>query len=125
MNHDDQVTFQEFSSATGDGVVDELSRWDRNGDGFVTPGESYLLRNQSSTYQSNDAFVTKPGASVISDIWIEDEVPIDRLQVNVCITKDSDNFVVLSLVSPAGKRVPLYAGDGWRPWGGGLILNGN
>ncbi|MEO2015523.1 MAG: hypothetical protein ABGZ53_14240 [Fuerstiella sp.] len=113
LNHDDQVTFHEFSSVSGHDAVDEFGRWDRNGDGFITPGESYLSGDPTSTYQNSDAFVIKPGASVVSDIWIEDDVSIDRLQVYVCITKDGDNWVAVSLVSREGKRVPLYAGDGW------------
>ena len=125
LDHDDQVAFREFVTvADTEYAEEEFSRWDRNGDGLITPHESYLAPIEPGTYRNDAAFVIKPRGSVQSDIWIEDELPIERLQVYVRVTKEGDNFTAISLVSPAGTRVLLFAGNGWQPWSGGLILNG-
>lgn len=123
-DHDDQLTFSEFATVIDRSSVDEFARRDRNGDGLITPAESYAPQVASSMHENGDSLVIKPNASVVSSIWIEDETMIDRLQVNVNVVKENDDYTALFLVGPEGKRVTLYAGNGWRPWHGALILKG-
>jgi subtilisin-like proprotein convertase family protein len=124
LDQDDQITISEFAEVVDAGSVDEFARWDRNGDGLITPRESLAPPPALSKHENRDSLVIKPSASIVSDIWIEEELQIDRLQVHVTITKENDNFAALFLVGPRGRRVTLYAGDGWVPWRGAQILRG-
>ena len=125
LNHDDQVTFSEFSTINGSKSLEEFNRWDRNGDGFITPSESHSPQTVIlSKYENNKSLVINPDASVVSDIWINDDVLIDRIRVHVKITKDNDNYTALFLLGPGGQKVTLYAGEGWQPWRGAQILDG-
>lgn len=120
-----QVTLREYAPDFTDSDVAEFRAWDRNGDGFVTPRES---RNPpppaQSEFVSEQTLVLKPNATIVSQLWIEQDHPISDLKVHAVISKENDNFTEVILVSPGGRQVVLYAGDGWLPWQGALILKG-
>lgn len=124
LNRDDQLTLREFAEVIDDNAVAEFDRWDRNGDGLITARESTAPPPPVSRFTDRSSTVIKPNASVVSDIWVEDELTIERLQIHVTLAKENDNFTALFLVGPGGQRVTLYAGEGWMPWRGAQILRG-
>ena len=129
IDQDDQLTFKEFTEFTeptsiNQRSIDEFALWDRNDDGLITPNEDVPRATTLNTYDNVDPLVIKPSSLVVSDVWVEEDYAIDDLEVSVEIAKENDNYTQLILLSPQGKRVTLYAGDGWQPWRGALILKG-
>ncbi len=123
-DQDGQISLREYAPGFNANSVVEFNRWDRNGDGLVTSAES---RNRPAAiaveYPSNEPQVLKPNATIVSRMWIEDDTPIDALTVYVSISKESDAYTEVHLISPSSQRITLYEGGASSvPWGGGLVL---
>ena len=122
-DRDGQVSLREYTPGFNADAVSEFNRWDRNGDGLVTPTESQdRPKALAVEYAGNQRQVLKPNATIVSRMWIEDDVPIDDMTVYMSISKESDNYTEVHLLSPGGQRITLFEGGGSVPWGGGLIL---
>ncbi len=121
-DNDGQVSLREYSEQISETSLAEFNRWDRDGDGFITPQESRRQpQPQQNEYSSEPALVIRPNGMVVADLWIDSEIEIGDLDVRISIAKDNDNFMQLDLVAPNHRRVPLYDG-GWLPWRGAYIF---
>lgn len=124
LDGDGQVSLAELTSRDDENSFDEIGSWDRNGDGLITPQESRSPQEGLSRFENPQSLVLRPGATVVSDLHVSDDIEIEKLSVTVNLHKENDNYTELILISPSGQRVTLFAGEGWQPWRGGPILDG-
>ncbi len=125
LDHDEdgQVSLQEFTPNFQSSEVARFQSFDSNGDGLVTPAESQKqLQATRVEYASDETQVLKPGATIVSGIWIEEDLPIETVNVFLNLSKEADSYTEVHLVGPDGTRVTLQEGGAWVPWTGGLIL---
>ena len=121
---DGQVSMPEYVLGQDRSAFSDFQTWDRNGDGRITPQEGDRPRKDVRPFGNTHASVLRPRDSVVSDIHVDEHFAVGKLNVFVNLRKQNDNFTELLLIAPDGRRIVLFAGNGWQPWRGGQILDG-
>ncbi len=122
-DQDGQVSLREYTPDFQSDAVAQFEQWDANGDGLVTPSESQNRPQPARVeYANSSPQVLKPGGTIVSRIWIEEDLPIETVNVFLNLSKEADSYTEVHLVGPDGTRVTLQEGGAWVPWMGGLIL---
>jgi subtilisin-like proprotein convertase family protein/Ca2+-binding EF-hand superfamily protein len=110
-NRDGQVAMHEFAepSEWSQAKHAEFDAMDLNTDGLLTSSE--VLRAAAivgGSYRNETAEVLPPRRTIISEIEIEDDYPIDELTLELSITHSSTGSLDGYLTGPEGDRVELF-----------------
>lgn len=120
---DGQVLLSEFIQSRSVSATSEFERYDHNADGIVTANESVArTAGGKKRYSSGSPRVFEAGKETYAELFIDDDVTIADIDVQISIAKNSDDDIELVLVSPDRITVPLYFSGGAKPWGGGVLF---
>jgi subtilisin-like proprotein convertase family protein len=115
-NYDGQIVMTEYASVLDDKTVAEFSKYDKNGDGFVTARESLAASRGKERFVSDAELIIEPRFGVYSEILVREDFKIGDIDVQLSIFHAGVEQLAATLISPTGKRVELFAGEGkrWR-----------
>ncbi len=115
VDRDGQVAMHEFAPESEWSLEkhNEFDTFDLNADGLLTSQE--VLRAVAvvgGSYQNERAEVLPPHRTVISEIEVAGDFPIDKLTVEMSITHSNTGFLDAYLTGPNGERVELFTDVG-------------
>jgi len=112
-NKDEQVDMSEFTDEWSEELLAQFTSLDENQDGVITAIE--LAESRSiigGTYSSTKATLLSPRSSATSSIDIQEDLPIEKLRVQLTITHDFTEQLSAYLVAPNGTKIDLFRGPG-------------
>ncbi len=123
VDRDGQITMSEYANPPSEEKSADFRTLDQNNDGIISPKESYAppVPEGAVGFASQSAKVINNRHEVTSNIWVNEDIEIEDLDVRVAITKQDDDQVKLFLIGPDQQRVTLFAG-GWKPWSGSYLF---
>ncbi|MBC8353842.1 MAG: hypothetical protein H8E66_17720 [Planctomycetes bacterium] len=121
---DGQVLLSEFlQSRSAATATSEFERYDHNSDGIVTADESVSrTAGGKKRYSGGSSRVFEAGKETHAELFIDDDVMIADIDVQVSITKNGHDDIELLLISPDHIMVTLYFSGRSKAWGGGRLF---
>jgi subtilisin-like proprotein convertase family protein len=112
-NKDEQVDMSEFTDQWSEELLAQFKSLDENQDGVITAIE--LVESRSiigGTYSSTKATLLSPRSNATSSIDIQEDLPIEKLRVQLTITHDFTEQLSTYLIAPNGTKIDLFRGPG-------------
>ncbi|MDP6446867.1 MAG: proprotein convertase P-domain-containing protein [Pirellulaceae bacterium] len=119
VNHDGQIAMDEFAQQWDAKKLRSFQLLDKNADGVISATES----NSSPTprrairHGTSRPILLNPGNRATSTIYVEDDSPIQDLDIQIALTKQVDFQLRVTLQGPDGQQVLLYDAS-VPPWTG-------
>lgn len=118
-NRDDQVSMAEYAEDWTPDLVAEFRQLDLNRDEMITALERVTPRSgiQGRKFESNSAVIILPSIGAIGFIEIDEDFTIADIDLKLSISHSQPAQLDAYLISPEGKRVDLFRGEG-KNWQG-------
>ena len=119
-NGDQQVSMSEYSSQWSDSTSAEFAMYDHDGDGFISLAESRVKQRQNTPrveFVSRRGAVIEPGVGASLNISVNDDFEIADVDLRLSISHPAPAQLDAVLISPSGKRIKLFSGEG-KKWEG-------
>lgn len=117
-NRDRQIDMAEYASEWTAELLKEFRQYDRNGDGLITAAERAVpLKAQGRRFESKSSVVIQPGVDATGSIEIDEDFVIADIDLQLSISHSAPLQLDAILVSPAGRRIKLFRGEG-KSWQG-------
>ena len=115
-NYDGQLVLTEYASAPNKTTVAEFSKYDKDNDGIITARESLAASRGKERYVNDAELIIEPRFGVYSEILIREDYAIRDIDVQLSVFHAGVEQLAAVLISPSGKRVELFTGEGkrWR-----------
>lgn len=112
-NNDQQISMSEFATDWNEELFAEFANYDSNEDGLLTIAE---LTNSTAavggSFGNNTAVILPPRRTIISEIEIDDDMPIGVLKLQLSITHTYTTYLEAYLTGPDGTRIELFTNVG-------------
>ncbi len=110
---DGQIAMAEYATDWNNMLLAEFSALDANQDGLITATEVFRSKAAvGGTYSNRRAVVLPPRSTVVSEVRIDEDVPIRDLKVQLSITHSNTADLDGYLIGPDGTRIELFTGVG-------------
>ncbi len=112
-NKDEQIDMAEFAPQWTDELLTQFKSFDINQDGVITALELSESRSVvGGTYASTSAVLISPRSTAASPIFVEDDLLIEKIRVQLTITHDATEQISAYLKTPSGTKIDLFRGPG-------------
>ncbi|RMF43539.1 MAG: calcium sensor EFh [Planctomycetota bacterium] len=113
VDGDGQIAMAEYATEWDDLLLAEFTALDANQDGLITATEVFRSKAAvGGTYSNRRAVVLPPRSTVVSEIQIDEDIPIRELQVQLSITHSNTADLDGYLIGPDGTRIELFTAVG-------------
>jgi subtilisin-like proprotein convertase family protein len=108
-NRDEQVSMGEYTQEWTEAKFKEFTKWDHNGDGFVTVAEVLQSETVSGgSYANKKAELLSPRRTLVSEIEVSEDYLVGDLNLQISITHSYLSFLDCYLTGPDGQKIEVF-----------------